>query len=47
MLSDIHDLDLIPGEKIFVYHINDCEDRKLEDIREEHRLMPGWHHTLR
>ncbi len=41
MLSDIHDLDLIPGEKIFVYHINDCEDRKLEDIREEHRLMPG------
>lgn len=40
-LADINDLDLIPLEKIFVYHIDDCEDLPLGILDHCHRLFPG------
>ncbi len=40
-LNDIDILDFIPSEKIFVYHIDDCEDRPLEILDQCHRLFPG------
>lgn len=40
-LADIDDLDLVPAEKIFVYHIDDCEDHPLGILDHCHRLFPG------
>ena len=31
----------IPKEKLFVYHINDCEDLPLRVLDHCHRIMPG------
>ena len=39
--ADIDLLDRLPPEKIFVYHINDSEDRPLTELDHCHRLMPG------
>lgn len=39
--ADVGYLHNIPLEKIFVYHINDCEDLPLGILDHCHRLMPG------
>lgn len=40
-MADMDDLDLVPLEKIFVYHIDDCEDLPLGILDHCHRLFPG------
>jgi 2-keto-myo-inositol isomerase len=40
-LADINDLDEVPLEKIFVYHIDDCEDLPLGILDHCHRKFPG------
>lgn len=40
-LKNIDDIDKIPVEKIFVYHINDSEAKPLEVLDHCHRLLPG------
>lgn len=40
-LADIEDIESIPVEKIFVYHIDDCEDLPLGVLDHCHRLFPG------
>lgn len=40
-LRDINIIDKTPLEKIFVYHINDCEDLELGVLDHCHRLYPG------
>lgn len=40
-LENINDIDLIPIEKIFVYHIDDCENLPLGVLDHCHRLFPG------
>lgn len=40
-LADIDTIDLVPLEKIFVYHIDDCEDLPLGVLDHCHRLFPG------
>jgi 2-keto-myo-inositol isomerase len=40
-LQDIDDIDMIPLEKIFVYHIDDCEDLPLGVLDHCHRMFPG------
>lgn len=39
--SDIEYIKKVPVEKIFVFHINDCEDLPLGILDHCHRLMPG------
>ncbi|HIX82969.1 MAG TPA: sugar phosphate isomerase/epimerase [Candidatus Megamonas gallistercoris] len=40
-LQNIDTIDLVPLEKIFVYHINDSEDMDLSVLDHCHRLLPG------
>ena len=40
-LENIDSIDLVPLEKIFVYHINDSEDSSLDILDHCHRLLPG------
>ena len=41
-LKDIKDLDEVDFNKVFVFHINDCEgDIPLENIELKHRVWPG------
>lgn len=40
-LQNIDSLDLVPVEKIFVYHIDDSEDLPLSELDHCHRLFPG------
>ncbi len=40
-LENIDDLDIVPLEKIFVYHIDDCEDLPLSILDHCHRQFPG------
>lgn len=40
-LQDIDDIELVPAEKIFVYHIDDSEDLPLAELDHCHRLFPG------
>ncbi|HEX8140396.1 MAG TPA: sugar phosphate isomerase/epimerase [Pyrinomonadaceae bacterium] len=37
-LSDIEELD---AERLFIFHINDAEDRPREELEDKHRLLPG------
>jgi 2-keto-myo-inositol isomerase len=30
----------IPIQRLFIVHLNDCEDRPLDELRDEHRLYP-------
>lgn len=39
--ADVEYIKEIPGEKIFVYHINDCEDLPLGILDHPDRIMPG------
>jgi len=40
-LENIDDIDLVPTDKIFVYHIDDSEDLPLSVLDHCHRLFPG------
>ncbi|CUH95110.1 Inosose isomerase [Propionispora sp. 2/2-37] len=40
-LQNIDAIDLVPAEKIFVYHIDDSEDLPLSVLDHCHRLFPG------
>jgi 2-keto-myo-inositol isomerase len=40
-LENIDTIDDVPPEKIFVYHIDDCEDLPLGTLDHCHRLYPG------
>jgi 2-keto-myo-inositol isomerase len=40
-LENIDSIDNVPLEKIFVYHIDDCEDLPLGTLDHCHRLYPG------
>lgn len=39
--ADVAYIRQIPKEKLFVYHINDCEDLPLGVLDHCHRIMPG------
>lgn len=39
--ADVEFIKKIPKEKLFVFHINDCEDLPLGMLDHCHRLMPG------
>lgn len=39
--ADVEFIKKIPKEKLFVFHINDCEDLPLGILDHCHRLMPG------
>lgn len=39
--ADLEFIKKIPKEKLFVFHINDCEDLPLGILDHCHRLMPG------
>ena len=40
-LENIDTIDLVPLDKVFVYHIDDCEDLPLTILDHCHRLFPG------
>jgi 2-keto-myo-inositol isomerase len=39
--SSFEDFDKLKPEKLFIFHINDAEDRPREELRDSHRLLPG------
>ena len=39
--ADVEYIRKIPKEKLFVYHINDCEDLPIGILDHCHRIMPG------
>jgi len=39
--SSFGDFDKLEPEKLFIFHINDAEDRPREELRDSHRLLPG------
>lgn len=39
--ADLEYIRKIPSEKLFVFHINDCEDLPLRVLDHAHRIMPG------
>jgi 2-keto-myo-inositol isomerase len=39
--SKPEDLESTDPEKIFIFHINDCENLPREELKDEHRLFPG------
>ncbi len=39
--SELRSIEQIDPRKIFIFHINDVEERPLETIEDAHRLLPG------
>jgi 2-keto-myo-inositol isomerase len=39
--SSFSEFDRLKAEKLFIFHINDAEDRPREELRDSHRLLPG------
>jgi 2-keto-myo-inositol isomerase len=39
--SSLDDLARISPERLFIFHINDAEDRPREELQDQHRLLPG------
>ncbi len=39
--SDLHTIEAVDPAKIFIFHINDVEERPLDTIEDAHRLLPG------
>ena len=39
--SSIEAIDALDPEKLFIFHINDAEDRPREQLEDHHRLLPG------
>lgn len=39
--STIESIEALDPERLFVFHINDAEDRAREELEDKHRLLPG------
>jgi 2-keto-myo-inositol isomerase len=39
--STIESIDALEAERLFIFHINDAEDRPREQLEDRHRLLPG------
>ncbi|NIV38359.1 MAG: isomerase, partial [Anaerolineae bacterium] len=39
--SALHSIDSVDPRKIYIFHINDVEERPMETIEDAHRLLPG------
>ena len=39
--STIESIDALDPERLFIFHINDAEDRPREQLEDRHRLLPG------
>jgi 2-keto-myo-inositol isomerase len=39
--SQLGSLRRIDSEKLFILHVNDCEDRPVAQLQDAHRLLPG------
>jgi 2-keto-myo-inositol isomerase len=39
--SDLQSIEQVDASKIFIFHINDVEDRAKDTIQDAHRLLPG------
>lgn len=39
--STFESIDALDAEKLFIFHINDSEDRPKEELNDSHRLLPG------
>lgn len=39
--STIESLDALDADRLFIFHINDAEDRPREELEDRHRLLPG------
>jgi len=39
--SKLEDLRTVPGEKIFVVHVNDVKDLPRKEMRDSDRVLPG------
>jgi 2-keto-myo-inositol isomerase len=39
--STIESLEALDAERIFIFHINDAEDRPRDQLEDRHRLLPG------
>lgn len=39
--STLESIDALDAEKLFIFHINDSEDRPKEELNDSHRLLPG------
>jgi 2-keto-myo-inositol isomerase len=39
--SAIESIDALDAKRLFIFHINDAEDRPREELEDRHRLLPG------
>ena len=39
--SNVEEIDGVDKDKIFIFHINDAEDREMSQLEDAHRLFPG------
>lgn len=39
--SSLSDINRVTAEKLFIFHINDCEDLPKDQLTDAHRLLPG------
>lgn len=39
--SELSSIDELDPERLFIFHINDAEDRPREQLEDKHRLLPG------
>jgi 2-keto-myo-inositol isomerase len=39
--STLESIEALDAEKLFIFHINDAEDRPREQLEDRHRLLPG------
>ena len=39
--STFESIDALDAEKLFIFHINDSEDRPKDELNDSHRLLPG------
>jgi len=39
--SELHSIEEVDPSKIFIFHMNDVEERPLDTIEDAHRLLPG------
>jgi 2-keto-myo-inositol isomerase len=39
--STIESIDALDPERLFIFHINDAEDRPRKELEDRHRLLPG------
>jgi 2-keto-myo-inositol isomerase len=39
--STIESIDTLDADRLFIFHINDAEDRPREELEDRHRLLPG------